>query len=162
MPPLTRTILSTMKRMFGQEPLILSYWRNFNRPIIWSFVRSYGDILQHSRSLFNSRIQTQNTSQVSMPLHRKTVALNRTSFVRVLFHMRLFGNSCEPYSFFWSHEYFLAFVCAPIVTAAKAFNPGELKITYIKTCQWLFLVYLTYCCTFTIIFLLLPTTGTYD
>lgn len=64
-----------------------------------------------------------------MPLHRKTVALNRTSTLSCAIIWQQFGNSTEPYSIFGSHEYFLASISVPIVKAAKAFNPGELKIT---------------------------------
>lgn len=63
-------------------------WRTFNRQIIWYFVRPYWIILQHLHSLYNSRLWRYDKSEYSMPLHRTMVALNRASFVRVLFHMR--------------------------------------------------------------------------
>lgn len=106
-PPLTRTIISTRKRVFGRALHIVLYCRRFNHPII---VRSYRIILHHWRSLYNSRIR----KDISfIAFNRTTVALNRTSFVRVLFHMQFFCHQfTDHFYFFRSYEY--------IVTSARA------------------------------------------
>lgn len=54
-----------------------------------------------------------------MRSHRKTVALNRASFLRVLFHMRSFWKRFTNHiNFFQSHEFFFASASATIVKVA--------------------------------------------
>lgn len=70
-------------------PNVKSYRQTFNCPFTWSLTRSYRFILQHSLSLYNNRIWTQDISQNLMRLDRTAVALDCVKFVRILSHMRL-------------------------------------------------------------------------
>ena len=46
----------TIERKIVRAPHVQSQWRTFSRTITWSLARSYRIILQHSLSLYNSRI----------------------------------------------------------------------------------------------------------
>ena len=55
-PPMNRTSIRTIERKIVRAPHVQSQWRTFSRTITWSLARSYRIILQHSLSLYNSRI----------------------------------------------------------------------------------------------------------
>lgn len=117
--PRTCTRIRWMKRMIGQTQHVLSHWRMFHRPISWSFVRSCRIILRHSLSLRSSRIRNQDKSQDSMRFHHThghlescELCTSNSSYAIIL------ATVYEQYGFFWSHEYFIASVRAPIVKRA--------------------------------------------